>query len=304
MTPDDGGRRRNQLGRGLSALFGEEDQATVTSGDAGQRMVAIDCLAPSSAQPRRRFDEDELESLAQSIREKGVLQPLLVRPTAGQPGHFQIVAGERRWRAAQRAQRHEVPVIVRELDDGEALQLAIIENVQRQDLSPIEEAEGYRRLLAEFGFSQDALAKVVAKSRSHIANTVRLLSLPESVRELVSRDGLTAGHARALLSCPDVESAARSVMERGLNVRQTEELARQLSAPSRQSSRPNASRPSPARRDADVMAIEEELSSRLGLRVSIRSGQGQQGTLAIHYRTLEQLDIVLQRLSQTPTMGG
>lgn len=304
MTPDDGGRRRNQLGRGLSALFGEEDQVTVAAGDAGQRMVAIDCLAPGSAQPRWHFDDDELESLAQSIREKGVLQPLLVRPAAGQPGRFQIVAGERRWRAAQRAQRHEVPVIVRELDDGEALQLAIIENVQRQDLSPIEEAEGYQRLLAEFGFSQDALAKVVAKSRSHIANTVRLLSLPESVRALVNRDGLTAGHARALLSCPDVEGAAQTVVERGLNVRQTEELARQLTAPSRQSSRPNVSRPSPARRDADVMAIEEELSSRLGLRVSIRSGRGQQGSLTVHYKTLEQLDIVLQRLSQTPTMGG
>ena len=139
--------RRNQLGRGLSALFGEEEQLSVVPGDAGQRMTPIDCLAPNPAQPRRRFDEDELESLAQSVREKGVLQPLLVRPAAGQPGHFQIIAGERRWRAAQRAQRHEVPVIVREIDDGEALQLAIIENVQRQDLSPIEEAEGYQRLL-------------------------------------------------------------------------------------------------------------------------------------------------------------
>ncbi len=304
MTPDDGGRRRNQLGRGLSALFGEEDQVPAAAGETGQRMVAIDCLAPSPAQPRRRFDEDELESLAQSIREKGVLQPLLVRPAAGQPGHFQIVAGERRWRAAQRAQRHEMPVIVREMDDGEALQLAIIENVQRQDLSPIEEAEGYRRLLDEFGFSQDAVARVVSKSRSHIANTVRLLSLPEGVRDMVSRDGLTAGHARALLSCPDIDKAAQTVVERGLNVRQTEELARQLSAPSRRTSRPNGSRTSPAPRDADVMAIEEELSTRLGLRVNIRSGQGQHGALTIHYKSLEQLDVVLQRLSQTPAMAG
>ncbi|MCB9948568.1 MAG: ParB/RepB/Spo0J family partition protein [Rhodospirillaceae bacterium] len=304
MTPDDGGRRRNQLGRGLSALFGEDGADDAPAGEGGRHTLPIDRLVPNPAQPRRRFDEAEMDSLAASIREQGVLQPLLVRPLADDPGRYQIVAGERRWRAAQRAQCHEVPVVVRALSDGEALQIALIENVQRQDLSPIEEAEGYQRLIADFGHTQDALAQAVGKSRSHIANTVRLLSLPASVREMVASGTLSAGHARALLTCPDVVEAAQRVIDKGLNVRQTEDLARQLCAESRSPTRPPVSRPNGGQRDADVVAIEEEISSRLGLKVNIKSGRDQAGALTVHYRTLEQLDIVLQRLSQVPVGTG
>lgn len=311
MSGEDQGRRRTNLGRGLDALFGEEGDGYGPLDRLRQtRTVPIEHLVPNPHQPRRRFDEEALQNLVDSVREQGVLQPILVRPIAGDDSRYEIIAGERRWRAAQKAQLHDVPVIVRELSDLEALQIAIVENVQRSDLTPLEEAEGYRRLIQEFSYTQDDLAKAVGKSRSHIANTLRLLDLPERVRGLLHEGQLTAGHARALLACPDPDAAAREVVSRGLNVRQTEALARDGAAPkSRSGSGGARSSASPvprraleageAEKHADIVALEQEMSNLLGLRVSIQTEDGgsQAGSLSIHYRTLEQLDDVLHRLS-------
>ncbi|MEE8270509.1 MAG: ParB/RepB/Spo0J family partition protein [Alphaproteobacteria bacterium] len=294
----DTSRRRSNLGRGLDALFGEEG-----SDYAGldklrrSRMLPIELLVPNPRQPRRSFGDDELSELADSIREQGVLQPILVRPIVGEPERHEIVAGERRWRAAQQARLHEVPVVIRELDDATALQIAIIENVQRQDLTALEEAEGYSRLVEEFGHTQEMLGRVVGKSRSHVANTLRLLELPAPVRDLLQDGRLTAGHARSLLTCADPVVAAYTVVQRGLNVRQTERLAKQGGA-TRPRRRRAAAAPADTVKDADTLALEQEISSLLGLRVSIGRGSGQDGTLTVHYQSLEQLDDLLQRLSQ------
>ncbi len=242
-------------------------------------------------QPRRRFAEAELDALAQSIREKGVLQPLLVRPVdtaAAEDGAtFELVAGERRWRAAQRVGLHEVPVVVRALGDAEALEIALVENLQREDLSPLEEAEAYRRLLAEFGRSQASLAEAVGKSRSHVANAVRLLSLPAPVRQLLDDGELSAGHARALLAAPDPAALADEVMRRGLNVRATERLVqRRAQIPQ------GRHRRSP---DADTLALERDLGGRLGLRVTL-APKTRGGALTLHYASLDQLDRILRLL--------
>jgi ParB family chromosome partitioning protein len=239
-------------------------------------------------QPRRHFAEDELESLAESIRARGVMQPLLVRPAAGDPQRYEIVAGERRWRAAQRAGVHELPVVVYALSDREALEVALLENVQRQDLSPIEEADGYRRLIDEFGHTQAELASTLGKSRSHIANLLRLLALPSSVRGLLDAGALSAGHARALLMARDAGGMARTVVDQGLNVRQTERLVQADKHDAGRSRRP-------PEKDPDTRALERELSARLGLKVTLRSA-GNGGTLAIAYHTLDQLDGVISRL--------
>ena len=215
--------RRRPLGRGLAALFGEAEAGTGID-PAPQRRVPIELIRPGAFQPRRRFAEAELDALAQSIREKGVLQPLLVRPVAEDDAAFELVAGERRWRAAQRVGLHEVPVIVRALADSEALEIALVENLQREDLSPLEEAEAYSRLMAEFGRTQASLAEAVGKSRSHVANTLRLLSLPTPVRQRLDEGELSAGHARALLAAADPAALAEEVVRRGLNVRATERL--------------------------------------------------------------------------------
>jgi ParB family transcriptional regulator, chromosome partitioning protein len=277
--------RRRQLGRGLAALFGEAE-GSVSADPAPQRRVPIELIRPGAFQPRRRFVEAELDALAQSIREKGIIQPLLVRPVAGEEAAFELIAGERRWRAAQRVGMHEVPVIVRPLTDSEVLEIALVENLQREDLSPVEEAEAYRRLMDEFGRTQAGLAEAVGKSRSHVANTLRLLSLPASVRHSLEDGELTAGHARALLGAPDPAALASEVVRRGLNVRATERLVQRRCA---------MPPPKPNRRDADTVALERELGVRLGLRVTL-AAKKRGGTLSLHYATLDQLDRLLSLL--------
>ncbi|HEY4636505.1 MAG TPA: ParB/RepB/Spo0J family partition protein [Rhodospirillales bacterium] len=281
--------KRRQLGRGLNALFGDEgaDYAELDRVRIS-KPVPIEYLQPGRFQPRRRFDEAEIEGLVESIRANGILQPILVRRLPESPDKFEIVAGERRWRAAQKALLHEVPVIIKDLADGDALEIALVENLQRQDLAPLEEADAYRRLMDEFGNTQEDLARALGKSRSHIANTVRLLELPESVKNLVEEGKLSAGHARALLGAKDAEKLARQIVARGLNVRQAEVLAR--------GDKDGGKRKAPAK-DADTRALEAEVSNLLGLKVTINH-RGAGGVVMIGYHTLEQLDDLLRRLSQ------
>jgi ParB family transcriptional regulator, chromosome partitioning protein len=277
---------RRPLGRGLAALLGETEGETAFDAEA-QRRVPIELIRPSALQPRRRFAEAELDALAQSIREKGVLQPLLVRPSEDGEGAYELVAGERRWRAAQRVGIHEVPVVVRTLSDSEALEIALVENLQREELSALEEAEAYRRLVDEFGRTQASLAEAVGKSRSHVANTLRLLTLPASVRRQLDDGELSAGHARALLGATDPVGLAQEVLRRGLNVRATERLVQRRALYPMPRPRPS--------RDADTMAVERELGERLGLRVRLeRKARG--GALVLVYQNLDQLDRVLQLL--------
>ncbi|BBK39773.1 chromosome partitioning protein ParB [Allostella sp. ATCC 35155] len=278
--------KRKPLGRGLSALLGETPEMPAESGAGGAdpRTAPIESLRPGRFQPRRQFDEVAMSALVESVREQGILQPILVRRLGD---GWEIVAGERRWRAAQAAGLHQVPVLVRELDDRSALEIALVENVQRQDLTALEEAEGYQRLIDEFGHRQEDLARSVGKSRSHIANTLRLLQLPSDVRQLVQDGTLTAGHARALVGAPNAGDLARRIAAQGLNVRQTEKLAAGAKdAPPR--------RPPPAV-DADTRALERTLEEQLGLKVAIEHGD-RGGRLILHYRTLDQLDDVLKRL--------
>jgi ParB family chromosome partitioning protein len=279
------GARKRGLGMGLSALLGGAADLT---GAEGVRTVPIEFLRPSALQPRRYFGEDELAALTESIRAKGVMQPLLVRRPADADDRYEIVAGERRWRAAQLAGCHELPVVIYALSDREALELALLENVQRQDLTPLEEADGYRRLIDEFGHTQEELARTLGKSRSHIANLIRLLGLPAALRSMLESGQLSAGHARALLGARDPAPLARQVVARGLNVRQTEALVRN----ERQASRLAGIQP----RDADTIALERDLSARLGLPVKLQP-RGVGGTLSIAYRSLEQLDDLIKRLT-------
>lgn len=289
-------RGRVGLGRGLNALLGEmareEPIASQTSGaSSGLRMLPVGALSPHPDQPRRRFDEAMLDELAGSIAARGLIQPIVVRPNGNE---YQIVAGERRWRAAQRARLAEVPVVIREFSDAETLEVALVENIQRQDLNAIEEAQAYQRLSGEYGHTQDALAKIVHKSRSHVANLLRLLELPGSVQSRVVDGSLSMGHARALLGARDVEGLAEQVVSRGLSVRDTEKLTRDAKPRTdrgegrepRQVSAP----------DADIAALEHQLGDLLGLSVRITfSDKG--GTLTLGYSTLDQLDMVCQRLT-------
>lgn len=279
------------LGRGLSALLGEDAGDPVEPAAArAATLLPIEQLRPSRFQPRHGMDEDGLQELAASIAEKGVLQPVLVRRVHDQDGGgFEIIAGERRWRAAQLAQLHEIPVLVRDFTDREAQEVALIENLQRQDLSALEEAEGYRRLMQDYAHTQDDLARSVGKSRSHVANMLRLLTLPESVKRLLEDGQLTAGHARAVLGCDEPEAVAHDVVQRGLNVRQTEALA----AAKRN---PEANRRRLPAKDPDTLALERDLGVSLGLAVEIRF-RGSGGSLVLHYNTLDQLDDILHRLS-------
>jgi len=280
---------RRQLGRGLAALFGE----TEVGGSAeplAQRLVPIEWIRPGALQPRRRFAEAELEALAQSIREKGILQPLLVRSLIAQETEFELIAGERRWRAAQRVGLHAVPIIIRQISDSEALEIALIENLQREDLSPLEEAEAYRQLIDKFGRTQASLAEALGKSRSHIANMVRLLSLPAPERHRLDEGELSAGHGRALLAAADPVALAAEVVRRGLNVRATERLVQR-----RAGKRPPKRRP----RDADSVALERELGTLLGLRVTLEPKK-RGGVLTLHYTSLDQLDRVLDLLRAPP----
>ena len=283
--------KRPSLGRGLAALFGET-AARAPDSPSTLRQAPIEAIRPSPLQPRRNFADAELGELAQSIREKGILQPLLVRPLAEEEAEasFELVAGERRWRAAQRAGLHQVPIVVRPLSDAEVLEIALVENLQREDLSALEEAEAYTRLMREFGRSQTSLAEAVGKSRSHVANTIRLLSLPKSVRHMLEARTLSPGHARALLALPDPALAAEEVVSRGLNVRATEALVR------RRVSRPVDTKPSaPSSRDTDTAALERELTDALGLKVTIAT-KPKGGSLTVHYMNLDQLDRVLALL--------
>ncbi|HEV2746810.1 MAG TPA: ParB/RepB/Spo0J family partition protein [Allosphingosinicella sp.] len=282
-------RRAPGLGRGLSSLLGEvAREAPVAGGSSrgGLQLLPVASIEPNPQQPRRSFDEGSLAELADSIRSRGLIQPIVVRPAGD---GYQIVAGERRWRAAQRARLHEIPAIVRDFDDIETLEVAIVENVQRQDLNAIEEAEAYKRLIGEFGHSQEELGRLVHKSRSHVANLLRLLDLPERVQLWVAAGELSMGHARALVGTADPEACAIEVIDRGLSVRDTEKLAR-------------AGKPrKPARIEhkgasADIEALERQLGDMLGLRVRI-SHRPDGGQVALHYSSLDQLDMICQRLS-------
>jgi ParB family chromosome partitioning protein len=281
--------RRRGLGRGLSALFADEQEDTAAVERLRSvRTLPVEQLQPGRFQPRRHFDPEEMQPLIDSVREKGVLQPLLVRRLEGTE-IYEIIAGERRWRAAQAAKLHEVPVVVREFDDREALEVALVENVQRQDLTPLEEAEGYKRLIDEFGHTQEDLAQAVGKSRSHIANMLRLLGLPDEVKQLLESRALSAGHARALIGAEDPVALAQQIVARGLTVRDTEALAGEAKG------KPKSGGRAAGGKDADTKALEHDLSQMLGLKVTL-DVHGQGGTITIHYRTLEQLDDVLRRL--------
>jgi ParB family chromosome partitioning protein len=273
-----------RLGRGLAALLG--DAAVQTPGVAGSvRQLALDQLEPNPFQPRSTMDQGALDELAQSIRARGILQPLLVRPHPTEPDRFQIIAGERRWRAAGAAGLHEVPTLVRELADTDAAAVALVENLQRQDLNAIDEAEGYDRLINQFGLTQEAVGQAIGKSRSHVSNTLRLLSLPPTVKEALRGGIISAGHARALLAHTEPAAAMRDVVDRHLSVRQTEALAARKPNPA-------ASPPASPDRNPDIAAIERRLSERLGLRVRI-TFDGSGGTVQIRYADLDQLDIIL-----------
>jgi len=284
-----------RLGRGLAALIGDMatlEAARVTDTGSGKRLP-VDFIIANRSNPRRSFDPEQLEELTNSIREKGVMSPLLVRPT-DDPNIFELIAGERRWRAAQRAGLHDVPVIIREVDDKEALELAIIENVQRADLNPLEEAMGYGQLIEQFDYTQQDLAQVIGKSRSHVANTLRLLKLPEDVRSMVSSGALTAGHARTLITVDNPSVLARQIVEKGLSVREAEALSQQREAPVR-------GKPSePAVRDADTVALERRLADVLGLSVSLSHSE-RGGRIEIRYKTLEQLDALCAKLTGQPS---
>jgi ParB family chromosome partitioning protein len=282
---------KSRLGRGLAALIGDVGEASIPAEKArGQKRVPTEFLRPNPRNPRRTFLEDDLDDLANSIREKGIIQPILVRTIPGMDDVYEIIAGERRWRAAQRASLHEVPILVVEAGDKEALEIAIIENVQRADLNALEEALGYEQLIAEHGYSQNDLSKIIGKSRSHIANTIRLARLPESVKTLLARGELSAGHARALLSVKDPEAIARRIIERGLTVRDVEKLTGDDEPVQKK-----ATGSSKKEKDPDTRALEKAIEDVLGLSVSILHGN-RGGELKIKYRTLEQLDAVCRRL--------
>ncbi len=290
---------RRGLGRGLSALLGEVDppgEAQVSpEGTHVSQQAPIELLRRNPDQPRRMFGEAELAELTESVRERGVLQPILVRPAPGAVGEFQIVAGERRWRAAQRAGLHVVPILVRPLDDAEVAEIGIIENVQRTDLNALEEAQGYRLLLERFGRTQEAIAKTVGKSRSHVANALRLLNLPAVVREHLEAGRLTAGHARAIAAAPDPERLARIIVDGDLSVRQAEALSRKVDEAAPEPAKPRSHLKARAK-DADTQALEQDLSEALGLKVEI-ADRGGVGEVRVRYATLEQLDGLCQRLS-------
>ena len=282
---------RSRLGRGLAALIGDTgDEGPALARARGQKKVPIEFLRPNPRNPRRSFGEAELEDLTQSIREKGIIQPILARSIPGVADAYEIIAGERRWRAAQRAGLHDVPILAVEADDKQALELAIIENVQRADLNPLEEALGYERLENEFGYSQGELAKVIGKSRSHVANTLRLLKLPEKTKRLVAEGALTAGHARALLTMAEADAIAEKIVEQGLSVRDVEKLAQNAAERSKRKAAGGADD-----KDADTRALEKSLGEALGLIVSI-AGRGEAGEVRIRYKTLEQLDDLCRRL--------
>ena len=291
---------KSRLGRGLAALIGDVgDENAALERTRSARRVPIEFLRPNPRNPRRLFADTELDELAASVRERGIIQPILVRTVRGAADAYEIIAGERRWRAAQRAGMHDVPVVLLEVGDREALELAIIENVQRTDLNPLEEAAGYQALADEFGYNQDDIARIVGKSRPHVSNTVRLLKLPDSVKAYINTGKLTAGHARLLLGQPKAEEFADAIVKRGLNVRQVETWARQSGRQQAAASGRPARSGRPGK-DADTEALERRIADALGLQVAIDHRANGGGTVQIRYRSLEQLDEVVRRLESTP----
>src|SRR5215467_679157 len=290
MTMADDGRSR--LGRGLAALMGDVSaEATTTTPERArtQRRVPIEYLRPNPRNPRRNFPDVELDELAASIKERGIIQPVVVRSVRGAKDAYEIIAGERRWRAAQRAGLHDIPIVPFEASDGEALELAIIENVQRTDLNPLEEAAGYQALASEYGHSHDDIAKIVGKSRSHVTNMLRLLKLPEPVKAYISAGKLSAGAARMLVGAPDPEEMAREIVDRDLNVRQVEALAKERTRGSGKTASKRAAK------SADTIALERRVSDALGLAVTV-DHRGDGGVLHVRYSSLDQLDDVVRRL--------
>ena len=291
------------LGMGLQALLGEAARPLPASGEAGLarggvREIEVARIRPNPEQPRVQFDEEALDELADSIRERGVLQPILLRPSGED---FMIIAGERRWRAAQRARLHAIPAIVREIDESTTAELALIENIQRQDLNPLEEAEGYRQLIQRHGHTQDDVGRMVHKSRSHVANLLRLLDLPQFVRQSLMRGDISMGHARAVATANDPDALTREIVAKGLSVRQAEDRARRERKPAgaeADNARPSA-RSSAKVVDADLEALERQLGDILGVRVQV-SHKGQGGSVVLHYSSLDQLDMICQRLSGEP----
>ena len=299
MTPNKRG-----LGRGLDALFEDEEATFAVKEDAPmlmpqgpRRTLGIGQLSPNPDQPRTYFDPKYINELAESIKVHGLIQPILVRPVPGSSDMFQIVAGERRWRASQKAQLHEVPVIIRELDDAQVLQIALIENLQRQDLNAIEEARGYQRLMDEFAFGPEDVGQAVSRSRSHVANMVRILGLPESVQNMVVEGSISAGHARALISAQNPTLLAQEVAAKGLSVRQTEKLAAETAGRKIQ---PRGKTSEPTFKDPNTLALEKDLTNILGLKVTISMNGDADGRIAIDFKNLDQLDDVLLRLSKIP----
>lgn len=291
MSEQASAAQRNRLGRGLASLVGDNSSSKSRGipPEGDQIQLPIDKIKPGSFNPRQSFSPSELEELANSIREKGLVQPLIVRPLSDGT-HYEIVAGERRWRAAQMAGHHRLPVVIRSLNDQEALELAIIENVQRTDLNAIEEATGYQELMGRFGYTQDELSQIIGKSRSHLSNMLRLLKLPDGVQNLVRNGGLSPGHARALIGRDDAESVAKQIVEKGLSVRDVEALSQD------RKSGDSAGRSNEKTKDPDTRAFEQELADTLGLNVAVKRGSGESGELRIKYRTLEQLDGLRSRL--------
>lgn len=296
---EDGGRSR--LGRGLAALIGDMGEDGSPANDRGRaaggaRKVPLAFLRANPLNPRRSFAEADLEDLAASIRERGIIQPIVVRQIAGEREAYEIVAGERRWRASQRAGIHEVPIVVVEVNDREALEIAIIENVQRADLNPLEEAAGYQSLADQFGYSQNDLARVIGKSRSHVANTMRLLRLPETVKQFLADGRLSAGHARALLTQDDPEALAQAIVDQGMNVRAIEALAQELNVAKAEAAGKPPKKPKHPALDADTAALQRRLSDELGLAVTLKH-DGEAGEIRIRYSSLDQLDEVCRRLA-------
>ncbi len=292
--------RKKGLGRGLSALMGEVREAVAPAAPApgekprGLRELPIEQIQPNPNQPRKRFTPEALEELVASIKAHGILQPILVRTLAG-ADRYEIIAGERRWRAAQAAQLHQVPVVVKDFTDTEVMEVALVENIQRADLTPVEEAAGYQRLIDEFGHTQEAIAQIVGKSRSHIANTLRLLALPAPVRDYLDQGRLSAGHARALIGLPNAAELAKKAVDQGLTVRQMEDLAKKAKAPAASSGGKGGMAPG---KDQDTMLLEGDLSAALGLPVSIAHRGDAGGTVTISYRTLDELDALCKHLSR------
>ena len=305
------------LGRGLDALFGDEedvypdyDVEDKSDSDAIRKKLGIDKLYPCPTQPRQYFDESAIKELAESIIEHGLLQPIVVRPDRDNKGHYEIVAGERRWRASQRAQLHEVPVVIRDMDDESMFQISLVENLQRQDLTAIEEARGYQRLAIEFDKSHEEIGKILGRSRSHVANMIRLLDLPNAVQTMVDVGDITMGHARALVGSDDAFDLALYVIENNLSVRDTEKFVaenkgREIKTRGKLlgTSKGRTGTAGFNNKDADTLALEKEVSDTLGMNVTIDMKDIHNGKMAISFKTLDQLDDVLQRLAQTPKKG-